>query len=200
MKVLILSNNDNAEILCYRLTEMGNEVMMYHDPVSVDVIESLDPGLVISFNYRHIVKSDVIDLLGDRIINMHTSLLPWNKGASPNIWSFIDDTPKGVTIHRLEKGLDTGKIIVQKELTFDEDTETLASTYSGLNEEIVKLLLDNWDMISSGDYELKDQVGEGSYHRTSDLKALLAGREIDYSMTIREFKFFIKEAALSGKA
>ena len=191
MKVLILSNNDNADTLRDRLTEMGNEVMMYHDPVSVDVIRSLDPGLVISFNYRHIVKSDVIDMLGDKIINMHTSLLPWNKGASPNIWSFIDDTPKGVTIHRLEKGLDTGKIIVQKELTFDEDNETLATTYSRLNEEIVQLLLDNWKMISTGDYELKDQVGEGSYHRTSDLKELLAGREIDYSMTIMKFRKFI---------
>jgi methionyl-tRNA formyltransferase len=197
MKVLILSNNDNADTLRDRLADMGNEVVMYHDPVTVDVIRSLDPGIVISFNYRHIVKGDVIDLLGDRIINMHTSFLPWNKGASPNIWSFIDDTPKGVTIHRLEKGLDTGKIIVQKELTFDENTETLASTYSRLNEEIIRLLLDNWNMISSGDYELKDQVGEGSYHRTSDLKELLKEREIDYAMTIKEFREFIDDSIYS---
>ena len=149
MKVLLLSNNDLAKILYERLVKKGNEVILYHDPITAEAIKALKPDLAVSFNYRHIVKEDVINLMGDRIINMHISLLPWNKGASPNIWSFIEDTPKGVTIHRLEKGLDTGKIIVQKELTFDEKTETLSSTYNKLNEAIMDLLIDNWKMISS---------------------------------------------------
>lgn len=193
MKVLLLSNNDLAKILYERLVKKGNEVILYHDPITAEAIKALKPDLAVSFNYRHIVKEDVINLMGDRIINMHISLLPWNKGASPNIWSFIEDTPKGVTIHRLEKGLDTGKIIVQKELTFDEKTETLSSTYNKLNEAIMDLLIDNWEMISSGDFTFKDQEGEGSYHKTRDLKELLAGRELDYSMTVREFKDFIKQ-------
>ena len=193
MRVLLLSNNDNIELLRELLVEKGNDVTVYHDPITVDLIRDRKPEIVISFNYRHIVKEDVIDLLGNRIINLHTSYLPWNKGASPNLWSFIEDTPRGVTIHRLEKGLDTGKIILQKELTFDEDVETLSSSYAKLSEEIVKLLVDNWEMIATGSYEPKDQIGKGSYHRTSDLKALLNGRSIDYSMTIREFKKFIAE-------
>ncbi len=112
MKLLLLSNNDNIKTLYGWLMEKGNDVTLYHDPITVDAINHIKPELIISFNYQHIVKEDVINLLGDKIINMHTSYLPWNKGASPNMWSFIDDTPKGVTIHRLEKGLDTGKIII----------------------------------------------------------------------------------------
>lgn len=193
MKVLLLSNNDLAQILYERLAKTGNEVILYHDPITAEKAEEIKPDIAVSFNYRHIVKEDVINLFGDRIINMHISLLPWNKGASPNIWSFIEDTPKGVTIHRLEKGLDTGKIIVQKELTFDEDTETLSSTYNKLNEAIMDLLIDNWEMISSGDFTFRDQESEGSYHKTKDLKELLDGRELDYSMTIKEFKKFIKQ-------
>ena len=193
MKVLLLSNNDLAQILYERLAKTGNEVILYRDPITAEKAEEIKPDIAVSFNYRHIVKEDVINLFGDRIINMHISLLPWNKGASPNIWSFIEDTPKGVTIHRLEKGLDTGKIIVQKELTFDEDTETLSSTYNKLNEAIMDLLIDNWEMISSGDFTFRDQEGEGSYHKTKDLKELLDGRELDYSMTIKEFKKFIKQ-------
>lgn len=193
MKILLLSNNDKVKILYDLLMEKGNDVTLYHDPVTVDMVDELNPELVISYNYKHIVKEDVINRLRDRIINMHTSFLPWNKGASPNIWSFIEDTPKGVTIHKLEKGLDTGQIIIQKELKFDEDTETLAGTYSKLNEEIVQLLMDHWEMISTGNYELKDQAGKGSYHRTADLEALLKGQPIDYSMTIKEFKEFIKK-------
>ncbi len=76
-------------------------------------------------------------------------------------------------------------------MTFDENKETLSSTYTKINEEIEKLLMENWDMISSGNYILKDQNGKGSYHRTSDMEALLKGKHIDYSMTIKEFKEFI---------
>lgn len=190
-KIIFLSNNDNSKPLYDWLVEKGYEVLHLSEPLTVTRVEQYKPDLVISYNYIHIVKPEVMDILGDRIINMHTSYLPWNKGASPNIWSFIDDTPKGVTIHRLEKGLDTGKIILQKECHFDEETETLASTYAALNNEIVKLLKDNWEMILHGDYELRDQCGKGTYHKSADLKALLDGREIDYSMTISEFKKFI---------
>ena len=188
--ILLLSNNDNVKLLKDKL-DKDYEVVLYHDKVTPEYIKELNPDIVISYNYSHIVKEDVIDLLGDKIINMHCSLLPWNKGASPNIWSFIDDTPKGVTIHVLEKGLDTGRLLLQEEVTFDEETETLASSYNKLQETIVDLLVSNLEDILDGNIVPTEQKGEGSYHRTSDLKALLNGREIDYNMTIKQFKEFI---------
>ena len=188
--ILLLSNNDNVKLLKDKL-DKDYEVVLYHDKITPEYIKELDPEIVISYNYSHIVKEDVIELLGDRIINLHCSLLPWNKGASPNIWSFIEDTPKGVTIHVLEKGLDTGRLLLQEEVSFDEDTETLATSYNKLQETIVDLLCSNFDDILAGNIIPVEQKGEGSYHRTSDLKALLNGREIDYNMTISEFKKFI---------
>ncbi|MBR6381138.1 MAG: formyl transferase [Lachnospiraceae bacterium] len=187
-KVLLLSNNEIARKLEYRLKEKGCRVTWFEDRVTPEVIQDLSPDLVVSYNYRHIVKADVIDLLGDRILNLHTSLLPWNRGASPNIWSFLEDTPKGVTIHRLEQGLDTGKILFQKELTFDEETETLSSTYQKLNEAIVDLFLEHWEEIRTGTFSLQDQAGEGSSHRVADLAERLKGQTPDYGMTIREFR------------
>lgn len=188
--ILLLSNNDNVKLLKDKL-DKDYEVVLYHDKVTPEYIKELNPEIVISYNYSHIVKEDVIDLMGDKIINMHCSLLPWNKGASPNLWSFIDDTPKGVTIHVLEKGLDTGRLLLQEEVTFDEETETLASSYNKLQETIVDLLVSNLEDILDGNIVPTEQKGEGSYHRTSDLKALLNGREIDYNMTIKQFKEFI---------
>lgn len=44
------------------------------------------------------------------------SYLPYNKGTHPNYWSFIENTPKGVMIHEIDKGIDTGNIIVQKKI------------------------------------------------------------------------------------
>ena len=188
--ILLLSNNDNVKLLKDKL-DKDYEVVLYHDKVTPEYIKELNPEIVISYNYSHIVKEDVIELMGDKIINMHCSLLPWNKGASPNLWSFIDDTPKGVTIHVLEKGLDTGRLLLQEEVTFDEETETLASSYNKLQETIVDLLVSNLEDILDGNIVPTEQKGEGSYHRTSDLKALLNGREIDYNMTIKQFKEFI---------
>ena len=199
MKILLLSNNDNVNALKNKLIDMGEDVVLYHDKVTAGFVKELDPGFVVVYNYRSIIKEDVIGLLGNRIINLHTSLLPWNKGSSPNIWSFIDDTPKGVTIHRLEKGLDTGKILLQKELFFDEEKETLCTTYEKLNEEIVSLLCDNWEDIKNGKIPLKDQETNGTYHRTADLEAILGGRKIDYSMTVKGFKEFIAECRKEKK-
>lgn len=193
MKILLLSNNDNVNALKKRLTEMEEEVILYHDRVGAGFIEELKPDFAVVYNYRSIIKEDVIGLMGNRIINLHTSLLPWNRGSSPNIWSFIDDTPKGVTIHRLEKGLDTGRILLQKELFFDEDKETLCTTYEKLNEEIVNLLCENWVDVKAGKIPFKVQEGKGSYHRTADLEEILGGRKIDYSMTVSDFRKFIAE-------
>ncbi len=190
-KILLLSNNENVKGLYNWLRNKGFKVTLWTDKISVDFLRENAPDFVISYNYSHIVKEDVIDMVQDRIINLHVSYLPWNKGASPNLWSFIDNTPKGVTIHRLEKGLDTGKIILQKELFFDESVETLASTYRILNEEIVKLLEDNWELFENGNYELKEQMSGGTYHRKADLTALLEGKEPDYSMTVSDFKKLI---------
>jgi len=192
--ILLLSNNENVKQLKDKL-DRNYEVVLYHDKLTPEYVKELDPEIVISYNYSHIVKEDVIDLLGDRIINLHCSLLPWNKGASPNIWSFIEDTPKGVTIHILEKGLDTGRLLLQEEVSFDEDKETLASSYNKLQDTIVDLLIDNFDDILAGNIVPTNQKGEGSYHRTSDLKALLNGKEIDYNMTIKQFRDFIRSSS-----
>ena len=193
MKILLLSNNNNAQVLYDKLTRKGCDVTLYPNAIDVPFIESFQPDLVVSYNYRHIVKKDVIELLGKRIVNLHCSYLPWNKGASPNLWSFIENSPKGVTIHQLEAGLDTGKIIVQKEITFDEDTETLRTSYDRLNEEIVNLFMENIDIISSGEYEPIDQIGKGSYHTSAMLREFLDGESPNLDMTVTEFRKQIAE-------
>ena len=54
-----------------------------------------------------------------KIINLHIGYLPYNRGAHPNFWSFMDNTPTGVTIHEIDKNIDTGKIIYQKIVDFE---------------------------------------------------------------------------------
>ena len=47
------------------------------------------------------------------------SYLPFNRGAHPNFWSFVDNTPSGVSIVEIDKGIDTGPVIYKKKIKFD---------------------------------------------------------------------------------
>lgn len=191
IEILLLSNNNDHSLTFEKKLKDNNcNVKLYNNPITLDSFKGYSPDLVISYNYRYIVKKEVIDYFGNKIINMHISYLPWNKGADPNIWSFIDNTPKGVTIHRLEEKCDSGKIILQKEIFFNEDIETLASSYIKLQNEIIDLFINNFDKIITGNYNLTEQKHGGSFHKTAELKAILGNHKIDYNMTISEFKKF----------
>ena len=61
----------------------------------------------------------MLDQINYRAINLHISYLPWNRGADPNLWSAVG-MPKGVTIHYINDGFDTGDILFQKAILFVE--------------------------------------------------------------------------------
>lgn len=113
MNLLFLGPGESA-VLDY-LRQVEEEVAVTSDPLTVEVVERRRPDFVVSHGYRHIIRREVLARLPDRIVNLHISLLPWNRGADPNVWSFLEDTPKGVTIHYVDERVDTGDIIAQKE-------------------------------------------------------------------------------------
>ena len=135
---------------------------------------------VVSYGYRHIIKQNVIDASKNPIINLHISYLPWNRGGSPNYFSWKYNTPKGVTIHQIDKGLDTGDIYVQKEVEFS-GTETLSTSYNKLKMEIEALFIINFDSIINFSILGSKQVGEGSYHTTRELPP-----NIDYNTKVSD--------------
>lgn len=170
MKIITLGNSAN---LLHRLLK-DHEVFHFETPLSLKKIQEIGPDLVISFGYRHIVRKELILALKNKIINLHISLLPWNKGADPNFWSWLDDTPKGVSIHLMDEGLDTGALLFQKEVTF-EGTETLASSYSILQEEIIKLFEANILNILKLDFvPIPQATGQGSFHKSKDKNIFFA--------------------------
>lgn len=190
--VLFLTNNRNTIGLFEWIKVKQDNINLYSSKIFIEQIVNMKPDIIISYNYIHIIPEDVIEFMNGNIINLHISLLPWNRGSSPNFWSFIDDTPKGVTIHRVDKGLDTGKILYQKELFFDEDYETFHSTYEKLNFEIQKLFKDNWENIKTNKYNLFDQVGDGSYHTKKELIEHMTLNNTNWNENISSYKKRIK--------
>ncbi|MBE5879413.1 MAG: pseudaminic acid synthase [Lachnospiraceae bacterium] len=186
--VLFLTNNENTDAFYKRLCETEPYVIRFTNKLTLEIVKALEPKMVISFNYRHIVKADVIDYLGDKIINLHTSFLPYNKGAAPNFFSFYEDTPKGVSIHCMTAGLDKGDVLLQKELFFDETKETFASTYQTLMREMEELFFAHKDELLGGRIIPVKQEGEGTYHKASMLEEIRNKTPFSYDEIIADVK------------
>ena len=162
MKILFLGYND-CRLIDFLKTH--NDVIVTQDRLSLKKIKKIDPALIISYGYTHIIKKDVINFFKDRIINIHISFLPWNRGVSPNFWSIVDNTPKGVTIHFIDEGVDTGEILFQKQLQIS-DKYSLKDSYNKLRWEIEELFLENWDKIASYTFEPKKQNEQKATHHS----------------------------------
>ena len=152
MNVLWLGYPDNP--LIDYLQKCGDEVMDNHAGCE----------FLISYGYDHLISPSMLRRFPDRAINLHISFLPWNRGADPNLWSWIDDTPKGVTIHHLDTGIDTGDIIAQKLVKFGED-ETLSTSYTKLRTEVENLFMDWWPAIRAGNTHRIRQIGTHHYKK-----------------------------------
>lgn len=167
--ILFLTNNNQYLNLFDWISGFHeHKCLLSSEKLSIDLFDEFKPDLIISYGYRYIIKPDIINLFKNKIINLHISLLPWNRGAHPNIWSFLEDTPKGVTIHFIDEGVDTGDILLRKEILFDENKETLSSSYNKLQFEIQKLFIENWVNIRENKIIPQKQQGKGSIHYIKD--------------------------------
>jgi len=185
MKILFLTNNEISLPLYNWLKNKGEDVILHKGEIDHLYIEQNNIDFIISYNYKTIIKPELIKLLPHKIINLHISYLPYNKGTNPNIWSFIEGTPCGVTIHEIDSGIDTGNILVQKEIKYDFKTETLVSSYQKSNEKIQFLFVENWDDIKNNKIKPQKQMGNGTFHLYKDLEPYKD--LIDYSDTIEIF-------------
>lgn len=129
--------------------------------------------LIISYGYRHIMNKNLLKKLKRPPINLHISYLPYNRGSHPNFWSFIDRTPSGVTIHEIDDGIDTGKIVFQKKINFKpfkNKNLTFVKTYKILNKKIIQLFISKFYKIIKKNYKPKKQINKlATFHRISDL-------------------------------
>ena len=170
MKCLFLGYNSSQTRLINFLKK--KKILVTHKKkASKKGIEKFD--FIISFGCRQIIKSDILRKVKRPILNLHMSYLPFNRGAHPNVWSFLNNTKKGVTIHEIDKNLDTGPIIFQKEIKFNIQKDkkiTFKSTYNILFLEIEKLFIKNFKSIIFNNYrKKKNNSVEGTIHYVKDL-------------------------------
>lgn len=195
MKVLFLGGYMSKDLADW-LEQQGETIVYKEDKINIYDVKQINPDFIISYNYRYIIAKEMIDFVKGKAINLHISYLLWNKGAHPNVWSFLENTPKGVTIHYIDEGLDTGDIIVQKEVYVDEDKETLKSSYEILHKEMQVLFKENWEKIKSGSIEARKQAGGGAStseknllnlsHLSGEMAGISQSKSLKDSISIRD--------------
>ena len=184
--VLFLTNNNNTFEVYSWLKEKEEYTCRISQKITLSMIKALEPSFIISFNYRYIIPKEIIEYMDGRIINLHISYLPFNRGSSPNFFSFYDGTPKGVTIHKMSAGLDTGDILCQKKVAFDEENESFRQAYDRLIAEIGELFQNNWEDIKTGKIQGVKQSGEGSYHTMKEFHAITDGSDFNWDLKIAD--------------
>ncbi len=184
MKKLLFLGYKDSRLIPFLKSEL--DVTQTEEKLNLEEILKLNPDKIISYGYRHIIKEDILDKY--KIINLHIAYLPYNQGVSPNFFSFLENTPKGVTIHYMDKGIDTGDILLNKKIDFKNGT--LNSTYWDLRAEIEGLFIKNWNDLRDEKINPTKQES-GTYHdREAEklMKFLMEKNNWDYSTQVNKIK------------
>ena len=187
MNILFLGYEDNSLI---KFLKKNNKVVQTAEKISYKQVAKIKPSLILSYGYRHIIKGKILYEYEDKIINLHISYLPWNRGVYPNIWSVIDNTPKGITIHMIDKGIDTGDILYQKKVNIGS-TDTVSESYFRLRQEIEDLFIENWEEIKENKFIRKKQnLDKSTFHDIKNSKIYFKKLGIldNWELTMEEIK------------
>ena len=154
------------------------------DEETIRKIRDLQPDIGLSVFFGYILRRSLLHIFPLGCLNIHPAYLPYNRGSYPNVWSIVEDTPSGVTLHYIDEGIDTGDIISQK-LVDSLPTDTGETLYRRLEKACVELFKESWPQISRGEILRQVQVKEeGTHHRIREV-AQLDKIDLDKEYTAR---------------
>ena len=135
---------------------LANQIPVYQFPkirsqASIEEIGKLKPDLMITASYGQILTKQVLSIPKHGVVNVHTSMLPKYRGPAPVQWALINgETETGITIMKTDEGVDTGNIIMQKQISIQDDfnSEQLLDIMA---KEAGPLLIKTLDVIEKGE-------------------------------------------------
>ena len=119
-------------------------------PESVEHLRGLAPEAMVVVGYGQIIPQSIIDIPPLGILNVHASLLPKYRGAGPIQWAIVNgEAVTGVTIMRIDAGLDTGPMLLKVETVIGAD-ETALDLGRRLSLMGADLLVEALDALAAG--------------------------------------------------
>lgn len=138
-----------------------------NDPEIVSYFKKIDPDLIVSAYFDHVIRKPVIDLPKFGVINVHTALLPDYRGPFPPLWPILrKEKVIGVTIHYINsERLDAGPILAEKKC-FVEKNESVLGVDCRLMKEGINLIKDIVVKIENGTATSipQEERGSGKYY------------------------------------
>ena len=157
-------------------------------PEAVARLREEKADLIVVAAFGQILSKEILDLPPYGCVNVHTSLLPMYRGAAPIQWVILNgEKYSGVTIMKMDEGLDTGPILLQEKLELDPK-ETGESLYDKLSLMGGKLLLKAIEGLQAGTLTPVPQEGENCY--ASMLKKEMG--DIDWTWSAEKTERFVR--------
>ena len=158
------------------------------DPEVVARVDAAKPEVVVVAAYGQILPKALLEVAPKGAINVHASLLPRWRGASPITAAILAGDPDtGVSIMQMDEGLDTGPVILERRTAIGEheDAESLAERLAGIGAEA---LLEALEDVAHGTARPQAQPGEGVTYAAlvkksdGDLEWTLRASEIERAL------------------
>ena len=116
----------------------------------INEIKKLNPDIICVVAYGKILPKEILEIPKLGCINVHASLLPKYRGAAPIQWAILNgDKTTGVTTMYMDEGMDTGDMILKKEVEI-ADNETTGELWDRLSKIGGELLVETLEQIQSG--------------------------------------------------
>lgn len=132
------------------------------EPEAMQQLREWKPDLIVVAAFGQLLKKDVLDLPKYGCINIHASLLPRWRGAAPiNAAILAGDEETGVTIMKMDVGLDTGPMLAMKKIRIRRD-DTAGSIFQTLSTLGANLLIETLPEYIAGNITPTPQPEEGS--------------------------------------
>ena len=131
------------------------------EPEAMAQLRAWSPDAIVVASFGQILRQDVLELPKFGCLNVHASLLPRWRGAAPiNAAILHGDEETGVTIMRMDVGLDTGPVLSQRAVRIEPD-ETAGSLFEKLSALGADLLLETLPKYFSGEITPRPQPEQG---------------------------------------
>lgn len=130
---------------------------------SIQSLRDLAPQCIVVVAYGQILSKEILQLPSEGCINVHASLLPTYRGAAPIHWAVLrGEKVTGVTTMLMDEGLDTGDMLLKKEIKISEEITTgeLHDQLATLGAEI---LIETLSQLEERSLHSTPQTGESNY-------------------------------------
>ncbi len=156
---------------------------------NIEYLRKYNADIIIVVAFGQILTKSILDMPKYGCINVHASLLPKYRGASPIQWTVINgDEITGVTTMRMDEGIDTGDMIAKQTFRVAED-ETGGSLFEKLASTGAELCVKTMEMLENGTAEFTPQNNEEATHTSMIRKELGV---IDWSKSAVEIERLIR--------